>query len=326
MEKGKQIIVINPSSDGVIKARQVTFATRTTLTTSDIKNLKLLQIKDINKKEFFQYSGAWKQAIKDSQLSILDIKKLVFSLEEANDEKDIEKLAQEVISSLRQVYPASEYYKIKYLTDGFFDQSKMGLVAFTKQLMFTKYEKMLSRFSKDEQDQLYNTLISGSDNNLKETIKYLEESLNDNHSQKAIENGMLLLSYRIMMQTVKNTYEKRTHLCWENCANAQTKKCAKVHDLEKKVIASYPFVQSGYQVLNPDGIVSEFSVHGCHNYEQEKDEPASIENLRKLRTLMKGITIEHFNSETLEEANMVRGTMIRNGTLRAPHEYRNYSR
>lgn len=106
-------------------------------------------------------------------------------------------------------------------------------------------------------------------------------------------NGKLVIGNE---ETLKKQISKMKHKCG-NCANCRGSHCAKVHDIEKKLITEYPFITEGYQGLNSRHQVETFIVNECANFEHDNVKKREEENKKatKEALLMEKARLEEQN-------------------------------
>lgn len=105
--------------------------------------------------------------------------------------------------------------------------------------------------------------------------------------------------------------KKEKHLCGAVCHGLTGKKCPKIFDEEKANISEYDFIDSGYQIINDEGVLEKFVVSECKNFklvEREQD-PASR------RKIMDVIKVLYFDTETPQEAEEKLKFMVEQGTV-----------
>lgn len=123
--------------------------------------------------------------------------------------------------------------------------------------------------------------------------------------------------------------KNKKHLCWGDCSetfckNADTNRCPKVHDKEKKTIDKYGFITDGVQTLSENGQVDDFVVTGCNKYEPVGKKKVTKEQRRNARKAHAGMLTYYIGPETSQKAEVVQFMQIIRGE-RTPARGKTYT-
>lgn len=117
-----------------------------------------------------------------------------------------------------------------------------------------------------------------------------------------------------LMQRV-NDHEE-LHLCWENCKNSCVFNCSKIADHKKRPISDYEYINSGFQVFDENGKMTQFKVTDCSNYEKTEKKRNLTKNERKhINALKEDLKTAYFDAENMSDAHvrqymqMIRGEL-----------------
>ena len=107
---------------------------------------------------------------------------------------------------------------------------------------------------------------------------------------------------------------KDNHLCW-GCLNGSPAKCKKIHDIEKKKIDNYDFINDGFQVFDKNNALESFIVSGCKNYVLEEKRVLSDKEKQELIQKRKKLILAYFGANNMKEAAQIRENLIKAGNL-----------
>lgn len=106
------------------------------------------------------------------------------------------------------------------------------------------------------------------------------------------------------------------HLCWENCKHSCVSQCSKIADRRKKSISEYEYINSGFQVFDENGRMTQFKVTDCNNYEKaEKQRKLTDVERKHIKTLKEDLKTAYFDAENMNDAHVKQYMQIIRGEL-----------
>ena len=104
------------------------------------------------------------------------------------------------------------------------------------------------------------------------------------------------------------------HLCW-NCKNGCPSKCRKVANRIKKNIEDYPFINSGYQIVDNHGEVMRFIVTKCENFDKDENTPKQASEIARLKLAKEKMKALYFGAESKDEADVIQHELARRNLI-----------
>ncbi len=104
------------------------------------------------------------------------------------------------------------------------------------------------------------------------------------------------------------------------CDCAYADKCQKIADYKEKDIQKYDFITDGYQINDEDGLLEEFTIINCQNFEKDhlRRKVKTKEELKALRELKNNLKIIYFDACDIKEADEIQRHLISSGFIYDP--------
>lgn len=173
----------------------------------------------------------------------------------------------------------------------------LTLAIFVKKIFYIYYRTKIINLSiskKMELEKLKNDGVAPD-----AMLTFLQEKFYEPQS----ENGTDRLAASVLEQVVDNIFsEEKTHLCWQDCANARANLCPKIADREVKHIDEYDIITDGYQTFDTKGELLSFYVTGCKLYRRQYKKELTPEQKRHMSELKASLKTHYYGTDTLEEA------------------------
>lgn len=171
------------------------------------------------------------------------------------------------------------------------------LAILIKRIVYIYYRNKFNELIGIKKEKL--EILKNSGASPESMLEFLEENWNPNQ----YPNGVYSLAASVLEQVLENVLsETKTHLCWQDCANARANLCPRIADIEAKRIDQYDIITDGYQTYDSKGKMINFYVTGCKLYRKEIRKPATIEQIRHFNELRASLMMHHYGVGTLEEA------------------------